>query len=344
MNGATVNAEKQKLVQYLGEAQASERGLVRELQAQIAMTPRGRYRTSLERHLQETRDHADRVGARRSEIGGADPIGATVALAESAVAQTLALGRTPLNMIRGTGGEEKVLKNAKDAAATEALEIATYTAIERLAQSVGDRTTARLAASIRGEEERMLERILDEIPGLTDKVVGAEIEDEPSYDITETGAADALRDAGTTAKRSAARAQKATRRTARQARKAPGVARAEGLAKGAVASAGDLPIAQYDSLNADDITARLPSLSQIDLAKIESYERRGEKRVTILSRIEALRADEPWPGYDEQNADEIRSALSTGDEGVAEKTRAYERAHKNRAGVLDATERELSRT
>ena len=36
---------------------------MRELQAQIAMTPRGSYRTLLEKHLRETRSHADRLGA-----------------------------------------------------------------------------------------------------------------------------------------------------------------------------------------------------------------------------------------------------------------------------------------
>ena len=76
------------------------------------------------------------------------------------IAQALALGKTPIDLLRGSGGEEKVLKNAKDAAATEALEIATYTAIERLATGVGDDRTAKLAASIRADEQRMLDRIL----------------------------------------------------------------------------------------------------------------------------------------------------------------------------------------
>ena len=53
-----------------------------------------------------------------------------------------------------------MLKNAKDAAATEALEIATYTALERLAAAAGDDETARLARLIRTDEERMLERVL----------------------------------------------------------------------------------------------------------------------------------------------------------------------------------------
>ena len=77
--------------------------------------------------------------------------------------------------MRGSGGEEKILKNAKDACATEALEIATYTALERLARSVADDQTARLAASIRADEERMLARVLREIPQLTEAVVGADV-------------------------------------------------------------------------------------------------------------------------------------------------------------------------
>ena len=58
-----MEASKQKVVQYLNEAHASESALVRVLQSQIAMTPRGTYRTGLETHLNETRDHAARVAS-----------------------------------------------------------------------------------------------------------------------------------------------------------------------------------------------------------------------------------------------------------------------------------------
>src|SRR5215210_3384345 len=164
-----MNSDQQKVVQYLDEALATEQALVRVLQSQIAMTPRGSYRTELERHLRETRAHAERVEARLRQLGhGDNPIQVGIGLAETVFAQVLALGKTPLDLLRGSGGEEKVLKNAKDAAATEALEIATYTAIERLALAVGDEETARLAASIRADEEKMLARIMKEIPKLTD--------------------------------------------------------------------------------------------------------------------------------------------------------------------------------
>jgi ferritin-like metal-binding protein YciE len=334
---------EQKVVQYLNEAHASEVGLVRVLQSQIAMTPRGTYRDGLEKHLDETRDHARRVQGRLGELEqGRNPLQVVFGLAESLVSQSLAWGKTPLDLLRGSGGEEKVLKNAKDAASTEALEIATYTALERLATKVGDERTAKLAGSIRRDEERMLERILREIPRLTDAVVGADVEGEPSYQVTETGAADAAREVGRSAQRTAARTSSRAKRTARQARKVPGVAQAEGQVKGAVASASDLPIARYDELSAEEIAGRLGELSQIDLAKVDSYERKSDNRSTVLSRIASLRGEEPWPGFDELTAAEVQAVLSEADDQRARDVRSYERAHKNRAGVLKATERQTA--
>jgi ferritin-like metal-binding protein YciE len=338
-----MNKSQQKIVQYLNEAHASEQALIRVLQSQIAMTPRGSYRSGLETHLRETRDHAARVAARLEALGqGSNPLLAVIGAAESVVGQALAFGKTPFDLLRGSGGEEKVLKNAKDACATEALEIATYTAIERMARSVGDDETAALAASIRADEEQMLERILREIPKLTDAVVGADVEGKSSYDVTTTGAADAVREAGAASKAAARKTTAAGKRSARQARKVPGVARAEGQVKGAVASEEDLPIARYDALTADEIAAKLTGLSQIDLAKVDSYERKNQNRATVLSRISSLRGDEPWPGYDELTAAEVQAVLSEGDDERAEQVRSYERAHKNRAGVLKAAEREHS--
>jgi ferritin-like metal-binding protein YciE len=334
-----MNASQKKVMQYLGEATATEQALVRVLQSQIAITPRGTYRTALEQHLRQTREHATRVAERRRELGqGGNPLASAVGVVESVVGQALALGKTPFDLLRGSGGEEKVLKNAKDTCASEALEIATYTAIERLAQTVGDDETARLAASIRADEEKMLQRVLREIPKLTEAVARAELKGKPSYDVTKTGAADAGKAAGETARATSTRAK----RTARQTRKVPGVARAEGELKGAVASEGDLAIAGYDKLTADEITGKLAELSQIDLVKIDAYERRHQDRSSILSRIDTLRGNEPWAGYDELTAAEVQAVLSEGDDERAQQVRAYERGHKNRVGVLQAAERELA--
>ena len=220
-----MSQSEQKVVQYLNEAHASELGLVQVLQAQIAMTPDGSYRNALEKHLGETRDHARRIDGRVADLGpGGNPFQTVMGWAEDALAQTFAFAKMPFDLWRGSGGEEKVLKNAKDACAAEALEIATYTALERLARAVGDETTAKLAASIRSDEEKMLDRVMREIPKLTDAVVRADVHGDRSYDVSETGAADAVREAGQQAKKTARRANTRARSTARQARKVPGVA------------------------------------------------------------------------------------------------------------------------
>ena len=338
-----MDASQSKVVQYLSEAKASEAALVRTLQSQIAMTPRGSYRSALETHLEQTRKHAARVGDRVQQLGeGSNPLMAVVGVWEDLLGQGWALSKTPFDLLRGSSGEEKVLKNAKDACATEALEIATYTAIERLARHVGDDETAELAASIREDEEKMLARILRELPKLTDAVAGAEIEGNPSFDVRTTGAGEAVADAANAAKRTARKTTAATKRTARNARRVPGVAQAEGQVKGAVASADDLAIAGYDSLTAEEITDKLPGLSQIDLAKVDSYERRHQDRSTISGRVSSLRGSEPWPGYDELTVAEVQAVLAEGDDERVVKTRTYERAHKNRAGVMKVAERQPS--
>jgi ferritin-like metal-binding protein YciE len=338
-----MEASQQKIVQYLNEARASEDALVRVLQSQIAMTPRGSYRSLLETHLDQTRDHASRVRERVRQLGGgSNPLMALVGLWEDVLGQGLALSKTPLDLLRGSSGEEKVLKNAKDACATEALEIATYTAIERLARHVGDDQTARIAASIRGDEEQMLEGILRELPRLADAVAGAEVDGDSSFDVRATGAGEAVDEAVDATKRTARRATATTKRTARQARKVPGVAQVEGQIKGAAATEDDLPIARYDSLTVEEINGRLGGLSQIDLAKVDSYERRHQDRTTILGRVSTLRTSEPWPGYDELTVAEVQTALAEADDERAASTRTYERSHKNRAGVLKAAEREHS--
>jgi ferritin-like metal-binding protein YciE len=335
-----------KIVQYLGEAHAAEAGLTRTLQAQIAVTPSGNFRNLLEKHLGETKRHADRVRTRLDQLGGDggfNPMSVGIGVAETVLSQVLAIGKTPFDLIRGSGGEEKVLKNAKDACAAEALEIATYTALVRLADTAGDDQTAKLATSILREEEHMLERLLAEIPRLTDAVADAAFRGDPSYDITKTGAADAVRSAARTVKGTVETGVKETKRGARQARKVPGVARVEGEVKGAFADESDLPIKGYDDLTAAEITDQLAGLSQIDIAKVDAYERKNQNRTTVLSKIATLRGNEPWPGYDELTVDEVEKVLSaTDDQAKLKSVRDYERAHKNRSTLIRATERELA--
>ena len=94
---------------------------------------------------------------------------------QSAARKAAALSKGPLHAVRGTSEPEKELKNAKTEYSDEAEEIATYTAIEAFALSVGDKDTAKLAKDIRREEERMANYLAKLIPQLSKAVATAEI-------------------------------------------------------------------------------------------------------------------------------------------------------------------------
>jgi ferritin-like metal-binding protein YciE len=173
-----------KLIQYLNEAYGKERQLETALTAHIAMTARPPYKRRLQAHLKETKRHAKDVERRIKQLGGvAETVDAPgpAAIAElaqgalSAGQKAAAAAQGPLHMLRGTGEQEKLLKNAKTEYADEAQEIATYLGIEALAEAVGDRDTARLARAIRRDEERMAAFLAKEISRLTRAVATAEI-------------------------------------------------------------------------------------------------------------------------------------------------------------------------
>ena len=122
-----------------------------------------------------------------------------------------------------------------------------------------------------------------------------------------------------------------------KARKIPGVVAAEAALNGALASEQDLPINDYDKQTAQAIATKLEGFSQHDLRMIGAYEAKRKNRGTITDRITKLTADEPWSGYDEQSVREITARLAGRDATTTSKVRTYEIAHKDRAGVLDAT-------
>jgi ferritin-like metal-binding protein YciE len=175
---AELNERDTKLVQYLNEAYGKEKQLETALEAHIAMTTRAPYKKRLQAHLKETKAHARDVERRIKKLGGqagGDGVVAAANTLQTAANKAAALATGPLHAARGTGEQEKLLKNAKTEFQDEAEEIATYTAIETLATAVGDKETAGLAKRIRREEERMagfLERL---IPQLAKAVATSEI-------------------------------------------------------------------------------------------------------------------------------------------------------------------------
>jgi ferritin-like metal-binding protein YciE len=178
------NPRDAKLIQYLNEAYAKEKELERALQGHIQMTTRAPYKKRLQDHLRETKSHATTVSRRIKQLGGKAEevpvpgpgvVAGAAGKGASVVQQAAAVVKGGVHAVRGTSEPEKMLKNAKTEASNEQEEIANYTAIEALANTVGDKETARLARDIRRQEERMrsfLERL---IPQLSQAVAKEEI-------------------------------------------------------------------------------------------------------------------------------------------------------------------------
>jgi ferritin-like metal-binding protein YciE len=191
-----MNERDTKIVQYLNDAYATERRLEIALQAHIAMTPRADYKKRLREHLKETKAHARLVARRIKALGGEaetvslpgpDAVVKGATGAKAAVQRAAAVVQGPLHAMRGTGQQERMLKNARTEYQDEAEEIATYRVIEALAKAVGDKETAKLARDIGREEKKMS----DFLVGIIDQLALDVVHDE--VPVSEIGAAPAAR-------------------------------------------------------------------------------------------------------------------------------------------------------
>ena len=128
------------------------------------MTIQPRYKKRLKQHLSETKHHGRDIKKRVRELGGVAmtvdtpgpaPMTEAAQAVLSGAQKAVTFAQGPLHSLRGTGEEEKQLKNTKTEYANEAEEIVAYAAIETLAETLGDKETQRLARTIGHEEERM---------------------------------------------------------------------------------------------------------------------------------------------------------------------------------------------
>lgn len=184
-----------KLVQLLNEAYAKEKQLETALQAHVQVTTRDDYAKRLKDHLKETKSHATQVSRRIKQLGGnpetvslPGPEGFSKA-AESVsdvVGKAKAAAQGPLHAVRGSGEQDKMLRNARTEYQEEAHEIAIYTVIDSLATAVGDKQTAKLARDILRQEERMQQFLAELLPQLSvdvahDEIPVSEIDGQASH-------------------------------------------------------------------------------------------------------------------------------------------------------------------
>ncbi|CAN5356656.1 hypothetical protein BH18ACT12_BH18ACT12_07380 [soil metagenome] len=139
----SVGQLKEQLIKHIDEAHAMEQNVLRMLDGMISTTDEPEILDALEHHKVQTQGHADRM-AQRLEAHDAEP--STVRQLGGVLG---ALAKMPLDFVRG----EKAGRNARDAFATEHLEIASYELLRRIAEKAGDEETATAATEIIEEEK-----------------------------------------------------------------------------------------------------------------------------------------------------------------------------------------------
>ena len=139
----------EQLVKHIDEAIAMEESVKRLLDEMIQMTDEPQIIDLLEHHKLETEQHSQRL-RRRLSAHGASP-----SIVREATGILGALAKLPLDFVRG----EKAGRNARDAYATEHMEIAAYQLLERIANKAGDEETADVARQNRSEDEAMAKRL-----------------------------------------------------------------------------------------------------------------------------------------------------------------------------------------
>jgi ferritin-like metal-binding protein YciE len=136
---------KAQLIKHIDEAHAMEQNVLRMLDGMISTTDDPQILDALEHHKVQTQHHADRM-AERLEAHDATP--STVKQIGGVLG---ALAKMPLDFVRG----DKAGRNARDAYATEHLEIASYELLRRIAEKAGDEETATAVKEIIVEERAM---------------------------------------------------------------------------------------------------------------------------------------------------------------------------------------------
>jgi ferritin-like metal-binding protein YciE len=296
------------LVQYLREARATEAHLAKTLQVHIAATPPGGHRARLEEHLDDTRAHERMLAVRIRDLHHGDaeplrqaltllsaPLGYGMGIARGATRTMLSVVGLPLSLLRGAelSAADRVLRNVRAESASEALEVATYTAIERLAEAAGDDETARMAAEIRADEVGMLEYLGEAVVELSDRLaaraeVGGRRPEEETSEVT--GQTSEVRNGAAPAP--APPAPEVRPPAPEPAPEPPHVSEepelvAEFGEPGAEDEAGaEVEIAEpwedYDRMNAAEIEQRLADASRELVAVVRLYEAAGKNRSTVV--------------------------------------------------------------
>lgn len=298
----------QKLTRYLREAYAAERDAAERLADVIGRTGRADHRVHLESHLDQERDHASRLEDRLRELGYSEsPLATVVSLVQGIVTEGVGLATLPLGLLRGSADAPDVLRNAEELASAEALEAARYTALERLARRSGDDETAKLAASIRKQEEAQLDLLRRDIPRLADHVLG---------------------DDAAPPQRKPPQRKRAAPKRRRTSRRRPSAE---------TSTPGRRPRTHSEAAGPDRAEAARIREAEREQETAEAREVARDPEADAAGAGAEVHVEEPWPGYDAMSATDVAARVGNEDQAVRAAVRLYEAAHERREVVMRAT-------
>ncbi|WUD78142.1 hypothetical protein OG937_43720 [Streptomyces sp. NBC_00510] len=330
------------LIPALEDVREAHAAVVDRFRTDMAVTPVGPHRQTLERHAAQTQHHIARIDTHVREMRPRHLLRDTADMVRTASAGAFHTAMAPLHigtrMVRGVlpgrgqADEHQLLRNTEAEYTATARALAACRAGESIATLAQDDRAAALLTTLRRQDEQLLRDLESSV-------------EEQALAVATTAAgnghhahgAAGLADAAVRTLRTTAQRLQAVWTAGQPAhRPAAGAPRPAGKAHAPVARNVDLPLADYDRLPVAEIIQRLRIFSQADLSVIEDYEREHGDRVGILNAIENLRANQPWPGYDTMSPDQITARLRGAEPLQARQAMDYERQHRGRPDVISA--------
>jgi ferritin-like metal-binding protein YciE len=146
------------VIHWLNDAHALEHNLIQVLEHRVSDTKgHPQLQAMVQRHLEETRRHAELVQGCIERLGG-----------HTSAIKTGLANITGAVQGRSTGpAPDEMVKNALADYSAEQFEIASYTSLLAAAQMLGDQQTAAVCQQILRDEETMAQFLAQQIPMIT---------------------------------------------------------------------------------------------------------------------------------------------------------------------------------
>lgn len=140
---------RETLKDYVEDAHAMEENSLQMLNSMLLHTEDPEMREMLEHHVEETKQHRDRL---RSKL---ESSGEGTSATKRGGALVSAMFKGVIDQVR----TEKPSKDARDGYLNEQLEIASYELLMRLAERAGDQETVEIARTNLADEKAMADKI-----------------------------------------------------------------------------------------------------------------------------------------------------------------------------------------